>query len=298
MLLLVEANSALFSMPYAMWVDVFSLLQVGVLSGAVVETWIIHAVARTRPHLSDAIDYCCCYIFPYSYFVMLFSMIFYANDQDVLALLFCIGGSGFAVAISVCYVAKVTIKGRKRVQRILEKLRTFNPELSSSIAAMKDAFKEFDTDGSGSIDRVEMLHMIPKIYPHLSIKDIIGMMNEKGWDEDYTAGVTIEELQQCIIEWNAMFVEVEMSEPSGRVTGGGRGTRLFGEMKHVKLVDKSRGRSFTVHTAVQAKKLALESAEKAKGLALESGVAVQKVAADSAVAVKEAAEKAQEVALE
>eukprot|EP00966_Prymnesium_polylepis_P071302 1656486-Prymnesium_polylepis.2 len=81
MLLLVEANSALFSMPYAMWVDVFSLLQVGVLSGAVVETWIIHAVARTRPHLSDAIDYCCCYIFPYSYFVMLFSMIFYANDQ-------------------------------------------------------------------------------------------------------------------------------------------------------------------------------------------------------------------------
>eukprot|EP00966_Prymnesium_polylepis_P040126 931220-Prymnesium_polylepis.2 len=28
---------------------------------------------------------------------------------------------------------------------------------------MKDAFKEFDTDGSGSIDRVEMLHMIPKI---------------------------------------------------------------------------------------------------------------------------------------
>lgn len=55
---------------------------------------------------------------------------------------------------------------RKRVQRILEKLRTFDPELTSSIAALKDAFKEFDTDGSGAIDRVEILEMIPKICAH------------------------------------------------------------------------------------------------------------------------------------
>ena len=45
--------------------------------------------------------------------------------------------------------------------------------------------------------------------PHLMAHERDELLAKWGWNQDDEAGVTKDELQQCLVEWNAMFIRIE-----------------------------------------------------------------------------------------
>lgn len=228
MLLLVESNAQIFKQTYTMWTDLLAMMQVALLTCGLLETWIVYWVAIRRPHLSDAIDAVMFYVFPLFYALMVTSMVLYAQGEDTLALILVVIGLYLLVHLSTARVLRMMLRRRQRLEGILISLRTFDPGQAKSKAALKNAFAHFDVDHSGSIDGHELLEMISSLYPHLSHEEKNELVESKGWDLDFEGGITMDELQECIVEWNEVLVEVDVESRSSRRASSG----VFGNVAH------------------------------------------------------------------
>jgi hypothetical protein len=74
----------------------------------------------------------------------------------------------------------------------------------------------------------ELLEMISSLYPHLSHEEKNELVESKGWDLDFEGGITMDELQECIVEWNEVLVEVDVESRSSRRASSG----VFGNVAH------------------------------------------------------------------
>eukprot|EP00966_Prymnesium_polylepis_P083529 1934956-Prymnesium_polylepis.1 len=66
------------------------------------------------------------------------------------------------------------------------------------------------------MERAELLDMMSAIYPQLSSSEAQELLAAKGWGADFEAGITKDELQEAILEWNAVLISVEESQEEER----------------------------------------------------------------------------------
>eukprot|EP00966_Prymnesium_polylepis_P329317 7385042-Prymnesium_polylepis.1 len=134
MLLFVEASAEFFTMPYLLWINLFSLLQIALLTFALIETWIVYRISIHNPHLSDAIDHISQFVFPALYCTMVGFMVLWAMGK--LAFAFILTMNSFCILgwLSASSVKRRMAQRRSRINRILASLRQFDPKDQKSMA--------------------------------------------------------------------------------------------------------------------------------------------------------------------
>jgi len=168
----------------------------------------------SNPTLSDAIDYVMLFSFPMIYLTMVSVMLLFAVHEDTLAYVVMISAFSALFVVGGLYVLWVVTKRHQRLGRILKRLRTFDAKDKRSMAALKDAFRHFDSDKSGTMERDEVAAMIPTIYPHLSKDECEGLLLSKGWEPDFEAGIELNEIQECLEEWNSVLIAQTVQDRS------------------------------------------------------------------------------------
>ncbi|KAL3892794.1 MAG: hypothetical protein SGPRY_014779, partial [Prymnesium sp.] len=179
MLLLVENASTSFKLSYLLWPDLLVMLQLLLLTGGLIETWVVYLIGVSNAHLSDAIDHVMLYSFPVIYAIMMISIISLGIKYFVLAITVPTVGICFLLAAGWWKIMSLTKKRNARLHEIMGRVRLLSWDEPKSIAALKgtpfeflrtsqllvsavavsfcitlvtDAFSHFDDDKSGTID--------------------------------------------------------------------------------------------------------------------------------------------------
>ena len=136
---------------YLMWVDLFALFQILILTFAVFETWAMHRIGRRNPDLSDFIDHAMLFTFPAGYLIMLLTMLLWANEQTMFAIVFMSISLVAIAGMNILWVLLRMKQRGERIRKILHLLRRLDLNNSRTQAAFKDAFRYYDTNHDGEM---------------------------------------------------------------------------------------------------------------------------------------------------
>ncbi|KAL3893279.1 MAG: hypothetical protein SGPRY_014339, partial [Prymnesium sp.] len=144
MLLLVENASTSFKLSYLLWPDLLVMLQLLLLTGGLIETWIVYLIGVRNAHLSDAIDHVMLYSFPVIYAIMTISIISVGIKYFILAITVPTVGFCFLLAAGWWKIMSLTKKRNARLHEVMARVRMLSWDNPKSLAALKGKPCEFN----------------------------------------------------------------------------------------------------------------------------------------------------------
>ena len=231
LLLLAETGSGIWRGTYLdSWVDLTNLVQICILAIAVIETWIMYALAEQlkRPALSSAIDGTFRVALPLIYILVLTTLILVGLQRKTAGFVFLLVSLlVLAVALAVSIKRSLRLKTSYRM-RLVHKLRRTNDNEAERTKIIEKLFRVFDVDETGALETLEAQQLCKLLYPQLSRSALRDLMTKSDWlnRNEPSIAIHLEEFTAALNDWEgglargdaAFAPSAESPNPAGWVS--------------------------------------------------------------------------------
>jgi hypothetical protein len=191
---------------YLTWLDVFSLVQMGILCLALCLSIDVHLLIRAgKVDLAMTVDQRLRMLLLSLYTVGILGLLLYGAQLKVAALAVVIVGSFLLVAKDAVWIVIIRREQQQADLEVLGKLADVDPHLPEGIALLRDSFKYFDKDKSGDFSVSELRIFTQAVYPAARVATITSAMDSQGWVKGYNGSIDFNSWTSFLQAWDEVL---------------------------------------------------------------------------------------------
>jgi len=177
-----------------LWIDVFNLVQLALVTAAIMETVIVHYLFVTaRQALSLHLDNVCHFTLPALYCGVTLGLFLMVDDNYVAGIVIIAVFSFVLIPVTIFLVwLRSTAFSRRRKRRVYELQHLTHDDGDKYDHAVRQVFESFDVDGSGELDMDECRELMKYMKPSMKRHEMLKAMEYMRRYADSSTGALTE----------------------------------------------------------------------------------------------------------